>query len=194
MNNPNEIKQILSPIMVAEYYLGQPVKKTGDRFWYKSPFRREKTASFMVSESAFHDFGDGWHGDIIDFVERYYNTNFVNAMKILSQDFGLPENKKISMELQDYLKQKREEEVRIQQAIDNWFNETFFKICDELKTWQKVISHLRQEEALMIAYNEEVRLNILWEIFFNAIGDEDKKIELWKERKQNEILRNKYEK
>ena len=57
MNNPEKIKQLLTPIMVAQYYLGQG-KTRNNRIWYKSPFRTERTASFMVSKEAYHDFGE----------------------------------------------------------------------------------------------------------------------------------------
>ena len=104
MNNPKEIKELLNPILVAKYYLGNPEKITRNRIWYKSPWRNERTASFMVdNEIGFHDFGEGWHGDIIDFVERYYNTDFVTTMQILTSDFNLPEDEKVSEDFKKYM-------------------------------------------------------------------------------------------
>lgn len=182
MNNPEEIKRLLTPVMVAQHYLGQP-KKSGNRLWYKSPFRNERTASFMVTSREFHDFGDGWHGDVIDFVEKYYNTDFINAMKILSRDFGLPENEPISKDLEQYLKQKREEEMQIKRNLDNWFNTTLSRLCNELHIWQKIISYVKKE-ALAIAYTKEQYIDYLIDIFINAT--ENKKIELWKDKEEIE--------
>jgi len=180
MNKPQEIKQMLSPIVVAERYLGEPDKMTGNRLWYKSPFRKEKTASFMVSEQAFHDFGDGWHGDIIDFVQKYYNTDFITAIRILSTDFRIPEIEQISPELSQYLKQKRDEERQIKEAIKQWFNVTYCKLCERLQLWQKVIPKLQDGEMLYMAYGESGYIEYLIDIFFDAT--EEEKIELWKDR------------
>ena len=189
MNNPEQIKQLLTPIMVAQHYLGQG-KAKGNRLWYKSPFRNERTASFMVSEEAYHDFGDGWHGDVIDFVERYYNTDFINAMKILSRDFGLPENEPISREVEQYIKRKREEEQQMKRNLDNWFNSTYNKLCDELHITEKAIKNTAMKNKLVgfwkYLYNRDSKLNILWEIFFDAVNDEQKKLELWRDKEEIE--------
>lgn len=180
MNNPEKIKQLLSPIIVAQRYLGQG-KQRGNKIWYKSPFRNERTPSFMVDNKSFHDFGDGWDGDVINFIERYYNTDFLTAMKVLTIDFSLPEDEKISKELERYIKQKKEDELRIKHAINNWYNYTFTKICDELIYIQKVIPYLVQE-GLKIAFDRESKLEILWDIFIDAVNNDNKKIELWKKK------------
>lgn len=180
MNNPQQIKELLKPTIVAQYYLGQPKKIIKDKLWYKSPFRNERTASFMVDSTAFHDFGDSWHGDVIDFVGRYYNVDFILAMKILTRDFGLPESEKISKELEEYLARKRKEETEIKRKLDSWFNNEFNNLCSELHMWKKAIPHLRGE-ALTIAYSKEQYLDYVTELFINAT--EDDKVSLWKEER-----------
>lgn len=184
MNNPKQIKEYLNPIIVAERYLGQPDRTVGNRLWYKSPFRKEKTASFMVDNKSFHDFGDNWDGDVISFVERYYNTNFINAMKILNTDFALPDTKQISKELELYLKQKREDEVRLKKNLEKWFNKTYSKLCESLQLWEKAIKVIKDEELLAIGYSESNYLEYLIELFFNA--NDKEKIELWRNRKSIE--------
>lgn len=181
MNNPKEIKELLNPMLVARYYLGNPDKTTRDKIWYKSPWRNERTASFMVDNISFHDFGEGWDGDVINFVERYYNTDFVTAMKILTSDFNLPEDEKISPDLKDYIKQQRDEERRIQQAIENWFRTTLSNLCDKLHYWQNKIPNLKGYE-LAEAYSKEQYIDYLIDIFINAKDDE--KIELYKSREE----------
>ena len=189
MNNPEQIKQLLTPIMVAQHYLGQG-KTKGNRIWYKSPFRTERTASFMVDNKSFHDFGDSWDGDIINFIERYYNTDFINAMKILSRDFGLPENEPISREVEQYIKRKREEEQQMKRNLDNWFNSTYNKLCDELNITEKAIKNTAMQNKFVglwkYLYNRESKLNYLWEIFFDAVDDEQKKLELWRDKEEVE--------
>lgn len=182
MNNPKEIKELLKSTLVARYYLGNPDKTTRDKIWYKSPWRNERTASFMVDDNAgFHDFGENWHGDIMDFVGRYYNTDLKNAMKILTSDFNLPEDEKISQDLKKYLKQQKDEERKIQQAIENWFKITLSSLCDKLHYWRNKIPNLRGYE-LAKAYSKEQYIDYLIDIFINAKDDE--KIELYKSREE----------
>lgn len=181
MNNPKEIKELLNPMLVARHYLGNPDKTTRNKIWYKSPWRNERTASFMVDNISFHDFGESWDGDVINFVERYYNTDFVTAMKILTSDFNLPEDEKISPDLKDYIKQKRDEERKIQQAIENWFRTTLSNLCDKLHYWQNKMPNLKGYE-LAEAYSKEQYIDYLIDIFINAKDNE--KIELYKSREE----------
>lgn len=181
MNNPKEIKELLNPILVARYYLGNPDKTTRGRVWYKSPFRSERTPSFEVDNIGFYDFGTSWRGDVINFVERYYNTDYINAMKILTSDFHLPEDEKISPDLKKYIKQQRDEEKEIQQAIENWFRSTLNDLCNKLHYWQNKIPNLRKNE-LAKAYSKEQYLDYLIDVFINA--KEDEKIELYKSREE----------
>lgn len=182
MNNPKEIKELLNPTLVAKYYLGNPDKITRDKIWYKSPWRNERTASFMVDDNVgFHDFGENWHGDIMDFVGRYYNTDLINAMKILTSDFNLPENERISPDLKKYIKQQRDEEKQLKEAIENWFRTTLSSLCDKLHYWRNKIPNLKGYE-LAEAYSKEQYLDYLIDTFINAKDDE--KIELYKSREE----------
>jgi DNA primase len=53
------------------------------------PFHAEKTASLRVWIDHFHCYGCNAHGDMIDFVARLSNTNFIGAARIINQDFAL---------------------------------------------------------------------------------------------------------
>lgn len=182
MNNPEEIKRMISPIVVAQHYLGQP-NKSGNRYWYKAPWRNERTASLMVDEKAFHDFGENWHGDIIDFVGKYYNTDFITSMKILSRDFGLPESERISTKLEQYLKQKRDEEQQMKINLEKWYCKTLNDYCDKFQKWKNVLPYLKGA-AYSIIYSELEYLDYIIDEFINAT--EEEKFELWKmRRKQN---------
>jgi len=182
----DKIKHKVTPIMVAEHYLGQPTKKCNLNYIYISPFRKEKTPSFCVNDKkGFHDFGDGWHGDVINFVERFYNTDFKNAIQILSSDFGLSIDKGVSKELRIYLKQKRTEELQMKKNLNSWFENTLNKLCDALHKWQEVIPLLRGD-ALAIAYSKEQYLDYIIDVFINAT--EEEKIYLWKDKKNIEKL------
>lgn len=183
MYNLEQIKELVFPTMVAKHYLGQPVRITGNKLWYKSPFRNEKTASFFVDDKSLHDFGENWDGDIFNFVERYYNTDFITSVKIISRDFGIPETQQISKQLEQYIKRQREEEIQIKKTLDNWFNNTYIRLCKELRRWNSVVPHVKQE-ALKIAYNRQTYLEYLIELFLET--KEEEKIILWRDKNKIE--------
>lgn len=55
------------------------------------PFHSEKTPSLKTykDDTFYHCFGCGEHGGIIDFVMRYFNLNFAQAILRLNYDFRL---------------------------------------------------------------------------------------------------------
>lgn len=80
----------------------------GNRLFYRSPFRpNEKTPSFVVrpKQNDFMDFATNKGGDIIKFVERYYNINFKEALHLLQSFDGSVENNSFSFVCQEETKQ-----------------------------------------------------------------------------------------
>lgn len=63
------------------------VKKNGNEFWFISPFRDEKTASFKVKkdDNIWFDHGQGKGGNIFDFVMLFKNIDFKAALFFLGQ-------------------------------------------------------------------------------------------------------------
>lgn len=185
MNSPEYIKELLTPITIAKHYLGQPNKITKDRLWYKSPFRNERTASFMVTNECFHDFGDGFHGDIFDFIQKYFHTNFSNSLKILTKDFGLPDDYQISKDLEKYIKKKREDEIRIQQNLEKWHYETYSKLCDKLHEWELIREHTK---GFVSAYSQQ-RIQELDSVLDDFLdSSNENKINLWRKREEIQKL------
>jgi len=140
-----EIKQYLNPQQVAEYYLHDKGRRSGNNVFYTSPFRNEKTASFCVNnEKGFHDYGSGWHGDIISFVQELYNLTPIDAAKTLIQDFALPIEigQKVDYKQVKAQKKKIALSKKVKEALDKWFNNTFIKICDENNINEKCIEIL----------------------------------------------------
>lgn len=91
----NEIKNRLDTIQVFEYYGLQPNRKG----FICCPFHNEKTPSFKVykGNGGYHCFGCGEHGGVIDFVMKYFDLSFKEAITKLNNDFclGLPIDKKL---------------------------------------------------------------------------------------------------
>lgn len=189
MNQFQEIKSVLKADIVVQHYLGLPEKHTSTGNWYKSPFRKEKTASFCVSDKGIHDFGDSTHYDIISFIEKYFNTTPSRALDILSNDFNLNlgneyENQKII----EILKQQREEQQILRNRVNNWFYSTFQRLCDEYEINAKAIKLLTGRgytEVLNILYLREIKLDMLLDEFIYA--DESKKEKLYLGRREIEI-------
>ncbi|PWT74947.1 MAG: DNA primase [Bacteroidetes bacterium] len=72
-------------------YLGSlgytPKKIRSQDYWYCSPLRDEKTASFKVNRARniWFDFGEGKGGDLIDFGTRYFKCSVNELLEKLSQ-------------------------------------------------------------------------------------------------------------
>lgn len=168
MNKFAEIKNLLKGEEVVEHYLGKPDKRTYAGIWYKSPFRQEKTPSFCVSKKGIHDFGSSEHYDIISFVARYFNTDNLNALKILCNDFGLSLlDQHESKETIKQLKIKREQERKRKEKIEKWFNRKMQNICDDIQENEKLIKIYEKSsnfEVLRILYDKQTKLEIEFEI------------------------------
>ncbi len=73
------------------YSLGiQPQKIKNNDYWYLSPLRAEKTASFKVNRklNAWYDFGLGQGGNIIDFGILYHNCTVAELLKKIPKTFS----------------------------------------------------------------------------------------------------------
>lgn len=206
MDNPNvfkEIKEYLKPQQVAQYYLSEKAKKSGNNLFYKSPFRNEKTASFCVNnEKGFHDYGSGWHGDIINFVQEMYHISPIDAAKLLIKDFALPIEIKKKNDYKKVRNQKRDILLnsKVKAGLQDWFKSTFIKLCDANKINKKCILNVRKSiqsnqdfennnivSALQYLHCREIEINLWIEEFINVTTD-DEKLELFRHRKEIEKI------
>lgn len=73
-----------------------PAKILGNDYWYLSPLREERTASFKVNRriNAWYDFGTGEGGNIVDFGIRFYHCSVSQLLDILGSKnfFFQPQN------------------------------------------------------------------------------------------------------
>lgn len=67
------------------------IRKSGANYKALCPFHNEKTPSFIVNEEKqiFNCFGCGEKGDVIKFVQRYYNLSFMEAVEKLCDEYGI---------------------------------------------------------------------------------------------------------
>jgi hypothetical protein len=64
----------------------EPQRIRNQDYWFKSPFRNERTPSFKVNRSRniWFDFGEGKGGDFIDFGTRYFHCSVNDLLEQLS--------------------------------------------------------------------------------------------------------------
>ncbi|WP_333661016.1 toprim domain-containing protein [Chishuiella changwenlii] len=73
-------------------YLAQkniyPISCKQNIFWFLSPFRNEKTASFKVDNSSnrFYDFGEGFGGTLIDLISKLENISIKEIIQKFSNN------------------------------------------------------------------------------------------------------------
>lgn len=88
----NTIEEIKSRCNIVDV-VGRvvPLKKTGSNYKGLCPFHNEKTPSFVVSEAKqiFTCFGCGATGDAIEFMQKYYNMEFSQAVEKLADECGV---------------------------------------------------------------------------------------------------------
>lgn len=67
------------------------LKKAGSNYKGLCPFHNEKTPSFVVSETKqiFTCFGCGASGDVIKFIEKYYQMDFISACEKLASEYSI---------------------------------------------------------------------------------------------------------
>ncbi len=93
MSSPNFSLQEVRQTDIVAYLekLGyRPAKINNNDYWYLSPFRDEKQASFKVNRklNAWYDHGSGKGGNIIDFGIEYHKCSIPEFIQKLSQSFS----------------------------------------------------------------------------------------------------------
>ncbi len=86
----NRIKEAADIVEVASRYT--TLKKTGRYYRGLCPFHQEKTPSFYVDpeKKLYHCFGCGAGGDVIKLVMEMEGVSFMEALKTLARQFGIP--------------------------------------------------------------------------------------------------------
>ena len=113
MNEVEQIKDRLDIVEVISNYV--PLKQAGSNWKGLSPFKTEKTASFMVSseKGIWHDFSSGQGGDVFSFVMLMEGIEFREALEMLAKKAGV-ELKPRS----NYSKNEHESRTSIYDAVD----------------------------------------------------------------------------
>lgn len=84
-----KIKYEADIVEIISYDLN--LKKSGNNFITLSPFKQEKTPSFVVSpeKQIFKDFSSGKSGNVITFIMEYHRLTFPEALEFLAKRLGI---------------------------------------------------------------------------------------------------------
>ncbi|MBP3619869.1 MAG: DNA primase [Clostridia bacterium] len=99
-----ELKRKNDLISIASNYL--QLQQKGSRYWACCPFHNEKTPSFSLNgeDGVYHCFGCKESGDVIKFVQKMENIEFMDAVKLLAD--------KVGMQLPEFQSSQKHQEVK----------------------------------------------------------------------------------
>ena len=135
----NDIEQVIGSYVT--------LKRAGSNFNGLCPFHSEKTPSFTVfpATKSFYCFGCGAGGDVISFVMRSENLDYVDALELLAQRAGITITDDSDEKKENSVSRKRIYEMNLAAA-------RFFRNClfDE-KYGSEAMSYLRDQRKLDMA-------------------------------------------
>lgn len=133
----NQVEAIKSRVTMADVCQFYGIE-TNNKGFACCPFHNEKTASFKIysGDRGYHCFGCGESGDVIDFVRRFENLPFQDALRKIDLNFGLNlfGNRSFEERRQSHFRQKaiiaeRERKKAEREAA----NRQYWKVFDEWK-------------------------------------------------------------
>lgn len=148
IRSSNDIVDVISQYVV--------LKRSGRNFFGLCPFHKEKSPSFSVSpdKQIFHCFGCGAGGNVIHFIEKIENIDFVETLQLLSERAGiaLPA---LDNAVEDKKQQLKSKVYEINQKAANFYHENLYK--ESSKTAQEYIKKRKLEnntlKSFLIGYS-----------------------------------------
>tara|TARA_R110000868_G_scaffold113520_2_gene304599 strand:- start:33504 stop:34373 length:870 start_codon:yes stop_codon:yes gene_type:complete len=62
------------------------IEKKKEQFWFKADWRNEQTPSVKCEHNLFYDFGEGFGGNTVDFIMKYFSIGFLQAVRWLQSE------------------------------------------------------------------------------------------------------------
>ena len=171
MYKDEEIEKFLENLDIVQV-IGEYVtlKKTGANYKGFSPFKEERTPSFVVSptKNIFKDFSTGIGGNAISFYMKINNITFYEAVEELSEKYNVPIkklniSKKNSLQNEKYYEIMREAQrifseniLKSEQALKYMENRGFsleeikkYGIGFSLDTWDSLLNALKEKGMML---------------------------------------------
>ena len=148
MGYSEDIKSLVTMPEVARMY-GLQVNRDG---FACCPFHREKTPSFKIykGDGGYHCFGCGKTGDVIDFVQEYFNIGFREAIAKINDDFHLGlkigEKRTQRQKIEDAKKAyERRKIMEAEQKAAEAAKSAYWKAFDRWLTISTIVEKMRPE-------------------------------------------------
>lgn len=92
-----------------------PSKITGDNYFYLSPLREEKTASFKVNrtKNVWYDHGAGKGGNLVDFACTYFHCNLTLALEKINENPAQKLSSFHQQKTREFLPEPQQNTIRI---------------------------------------------------------------------------------
>ena len=80
-----ELAKTIPAVDACERYTSAKLTKKGKHTWCCCPFHAEKTPSCSFTDDRFYCFGCHAGGDVISFLMRYHNLDYMETVKMLAE-------------------------------------------------------------------------------------------------------------
>ncbi|MBE5741532.1 MAG: DNA primase [Clostridiales bacterium] len=118
---------------VASKYL--TLNRRGGNFWACCPFHNEKTPSFSIKQDGqfFKCFGCGESGNVINFIMKMENVDFMTAVEILCKNCGMQMPSHADSEEMQKRKHERDRVYQILRHTTEFYHQNLLKNPDSLQ-------------------------------------------------------------
>ena len=166
MYKDEEIEKFLENLDIVQV-IGEYVtlKKTGANYKGFSPFKEERTPSFVVSptKNIFKDFSTGIGGNAISFYMKINNITFYEAVEELSEKYNVP-IKKLNISKKNLL--QNEKYYEIMREAQRIFSENILKSEQALKYMENRGFSLEEIKKYGIGFSLDT-----WDSLLNALKE-----------------------
>lgn len=141
----DEILNLLNMKDIVDKY-GIKIKKN----MCHCPFHKDKTPSMKIYEKSFYCFSCNSTGDLIEFVEQYFNLSFLEAMEKINIDFNLGLKIKGRIDRKKFLELKRKHELKKQQELKNKkiINDKLIEASNRYRIYSNIVDNLKKETTI----------------------------------------------
>lgn len=136
-----ELKKNIDIVPIIES-AGMELKQRGQRWSGLCPFHSEKTPSFFVfHDNRFKCFGCGEHGDVIDFVQKFYDFDFKQACRFL----GINHQGKITPKIRKEIEQRKRKAEAIRK-FEEWRGQYLWHLGTLINKTEKLLKGVTYED------------------------------------------------
>lgn len=141
----NQIKSSVPLADAVERYTGERLIKNKMR----CPFHSERTASFTVypKNNSYYCFGCGASGDVISFVQRYFNLSFIDTITRVDIDYNLRLLNATFSERRKAMKEsRRQQEKQQRRRLEAERREAaYWDAFDKVLRYERIIKRYRPQ-------------------------------------------------